>query len=84
VYQLLKGRDEHSLRVERLGNLETDHYRIGLQLEEVANDDAGRATLLQQQHELERRMNIHLRALSPEPAEADEVDTPGELADDKG
>jgi hypothetical protein len=68
MYQLLTGPNEHSLRIERLGDLETDHYRISLRLEEVT-DDAERATLLKQRHELERRMNIHLRALSPTPEE---------------
>jgi hypothetical protein len=54
--------------MERLANLETDHYRISLQLEEIS-DDSERSPLHQQRHELERRMNIHLRALSSIPEE---------------
>jgi hypothetical protein len=63
VYQLLKGDDERALRLERLGNLETEHCRVGLRLEEA--DSADTAALLAQRQDLERRMNVHLKALAP-------------------
>lgn len=89
MYQLLRGEDENALRRERLANLETDHCRASLQWEESASDEE-RTALRKQQHELERRMNIHLRALglltppiesTPDPAIAEPSDAVDCLAE---
>jgi hypothetical protein len=64
VYQLVGDDERRSLRLERLAHLENDHYRMALQIEEATNG-AELNTLMERQRELERRMNIHLGALSP-------------------
>lgn len=62
-YQLLTDTDRHALRMERAHGLESDLYRIELQLEE-ATDAAQRENLAVRADLLLRRLRVHLTALA--------------------
>ena len=58
-YMFLKPYDAHIMRVERIRELETDHYRALLLLEETPGDDSTIKTV----KELERRHAHHVGVL---------------------
>ena len=75
-YELLGGSQAEHLRRQRLLDLEADHYRFVLDVEELP-EGADPAPILAKLADVERRIALHRRALGmPEPVTTPDEDGP--------
>ena len=63
-YTILTNGDKESLRQQRIGQLEADHYRLELVLLEAEDDDRC-AQLLTQQAAIEAAIAVHTGVTAP-------------------
>jgi len=70
-YMFLSPSQAHQVRVNRLQELESEHFYALLRLEEDPKDKVMQQTLV----ELERRIKHHVQALTPEDPEQNQAPT---------
>lgn len=80
TYEMLGVEGATHIRKQRLLDLEADHYRFMLDLQELPPDADGSA-VLQQIAEIERRIAVHRTALGMEPVVTVDPSTEDRTAD---